>query len=70
MKFQLSNKVYDVLKFAAQVALPAVAVLYTALSTIWGFPYSAEIPATITALVLFLGTLLQLSSASYKASNG
>jgi len=68
MKFQLTNKVYDVLKFLAQLALPAVAVLYAALAKIWGFPYAEEIPGTIAAIVLFLGTILQISSASYNKS--
>lgn len=64
----LSNKVYDVLKFVAQVVLPAVAVLYAALAQIWSFPYAEEIPATITAVILFLGALLQVSTIFYNAS--
>lgn len=65
----LSNKVYDVLKFVAQIALPAVAVLYAALAQIWGFPYAEEIPATLTAVILFLGALLQISSIHYNATH-
>jgi len=63
----LSNKAYDVLKFVTQIALPALAVLYAALAKIWGFPYSNEVPATITAIILFLGALLQISSIKYNA---
>lgn len=64
----LPNNVYDVLKFLAQIGLPAAAVLYAALAGIWGFPFVEEIPATITAVVLFLGTVLQISSIQYNAN--
>ena len=63
----LSNRVYDVLKFVAQIVLPAVAVLYAALAQIWGFPYAEEIPATLTAVILFLGALLQVSTIVYNS---
>ena len=33
---KLSNKAYDVLKFIAQIVLPALGTLYFALSKIWG----------------------------------
>lgn len=63
--FTFTNKIYDVLKFLTQVALPAIAVFYAAMAEVWGFPYAQEIPGTIAALVLLLGTLLQISSALY-----
>jgi len=66
----LSNKVYDVLKFLAQVGLPAVGTLYAALAAIWQFPYAEEVPATIMAVVLFLGAILQISTIAYNAKNG
>lgn len=62
---KLSNKVYDVLKFIAQIMLPAVATLYFALAKIWGFPYAAEIVGTISAVDAFLGALLGISSMQY-----
>ena len=61
----MSNKVYDVLKFIAQVFLPAVGTLYFALASIWGLPYGEEIVGTITAVDAFLGALLHVSSMSY-----
>lgn len=60
-----NNKVYDVLKYIAQIILPALATLYFALSKIWGLPYGVEIVGTISAIDVFLGTLLGISSASY-----
>ena len=61
----MSNKVYDVLKFVAQILLPALGSLYLALSKIWGFPYGEEIVGTLSAIDLFLGAVLKLSSAQY-----
>lgn len=63
---KMSNKLYDVLKYIAMIALPAVGTLYFALAAIWGFPYGEEIVGTITAIDTFLGALLGISSASYK----
>lgn len=61
----MSNKVYDVLKWVALVVLPAVAILYGSLAGIWGLPYAEQIPDTITAVDLFLGVVLGISSAQY-----
>lgn len=61
----LSNKVYDVLKWVAQILLPALGTLYFALASIWGFPYGEQIIGTITAVDVFLGGLLGISSANY-----
>ena len=60
-----SNKVYDVLKFIAQIVLPALATLYAALGKIWGWPLVAEITATICAVDTFLGAILGISTAQY-----
>ena len=62
---KMSNKVYDVLKFVAQILLPALGTLYFALAKIWGFPYAAEIVGTISAVDAFLGALLGISTAQY-----
>lgn len=62
----MSNKVYDVLKYVAQIVLPALGTLYFALSSIWGLPYGEQIVGTITAIDAFLGALLGISSANYK----
>ena len=62
---KLNNKTYDILKFIAQIVLPAVGTLYFALAGIWNFPYGEEIVGTITAVDTFLGALLGLSSVTY-----
>jgi hypothetical protein len=63
---RLNDKVYDVLKWVCLIALPASALLYSAIAKIWGLPYGAEIPATINAVALFIGTLIGISNATIK----
>lgn len=63
---KLSNKAYDTLKWIAQIALPALATLYATLSIIWGIPYGDEVVGTISAIDVFLGALLGISSRKYK----
>lgn len=62
----MSNKTYDVLKYIAQIVVPALATLYFALSQIWGLPYGEEIVGTLTALDAFLGALLGISTVQYR----
>lgn len=61
----MSNKVYDILKWIALVALPAVATLYAVLAGIWNLPFAEQIPATITAVNACLGAFLGVSSVRY-----
>lgn len=63
---KLSNKAYDVLKYISLIVLPAIATLYFALASLWGFPYADQIVGTIAAVETFLGALLGISSAQYK----
>ena len=62
----MSNKLYDILKYIAQVVLPAIGTFYFAIAQIWGLPYGEQIVGTITALDTLLGALLMISSAQYK----
>ena len=68
MKF--SNKLYDVLKWIAQLLLPALGTLYFALAGIWGWPYADSVVGTITAVDTFLGVLLGISAATYNKNGG
>ena len=61
----MTNKIYDKLKFVAQILLPAIGTLYFGIASIWGLPYAKEIVGTITAIDLFLGTMLGISTISY-----
>ena len=64
----MSNKTYDVLKYIAQIVLPALATLYFALAQIWGLPYAEQIVGTITAVDAFLGAILRLTTIKYEKS--
>ena len=61
----MTNKSYDILKWIAQILLPALAALYAALASIWGFPYGEEVVGTLSAVDVFLGALLQVSTKNY-----
>lgn len=66
---KMSNKVYDVLKWIAMIALPALGTLYFTLSTIWGLPYGEQIVGTVSALDVCLGAFLGISTAQYNKTN-
>lgn len=61
----MSNKLYDALKFVAQILLPALATLYAALAGIWGFPYAEAIVGTLAAVDTFLGAMLAYWKKQY-----
>ena len=62
----MNNKVYDILKWIAQIFLPALGTLYFALAGIWTFPSAEAIVGTITAIDTFLGAILGVSNHMYK----
>ena len=62
----MNNKTYDILKYIAQIVLPALGTLYFALAQIWGLPYGEQIVGTITAIDAFIGALLHISTNQYK----
>ncbi len=64
----LSGKTYDFLKFVAQILLPALGTLYAAVAGLWGLPASDQVVGTVLAVDTFLGVILGISSAQYKAS--
>lgn len=67
---KMTNRTYDILKYIAQIVLPALGTLYFALSGIWGLPYGEQIVGTLAALDAFLGAVLKLSSDQfYKGVN-
>lgn len=61
----MDNKMYDILKWIAQILLPALGTLYFALASIWGLPYAEQIVGTITAVDAFLGAILGISTYMY-----
>lgn len=65
MNFVFDNKTYDLLKWVAQIVLPALGALYFALASTWGLPYGEQIVGTITAIDAFLGAILGVSTYNY-----
>lgn len=65
----IPSKLYNVLKWIAIVALPALATLVKVVCTIWNLPYGDQIATTITAVATFLGALLMVSTIKYNHDN-
>ena len=66
----MSDKLYDILKYTAQIILPALATLYLTLAGIWGLPYGEAISGTIMAIDTFLGVSLKISNNNYNKTKG
>ena len=64
--FKMKNETYDVLKYIAQIIIPAVSTLYFALSKTWNLPYGPEIVGTLAAVDAFLGAVLKISTDQYE----
>lgn len=62
---KMSNSTYDVLKWVAQILIPALSALYFGLAGIWGFPYGEEIVGTMAVIDTFLGVILGISTMNY-----
>lgn len=67
---KMSNSTYNLLKYIAQILIPALGTLYFALANIWGLPYGEQIVGTLTAVDAFLGVCLGISSDNYHKSIG
>lgn len=66
----MNDKLYDILKWVAQILLPALGTLYFAIASIWGLPYAEQIVGTITAIDCFLGAILGISTSLYNKDGG
>lgn len=66
---KLSNSVYDVLKFLCTILLPACGTLYFALARIWDLPLAEEIVGTLSAIAVFIGAIIGISSMTYNKEN-
>lgn len=67
---KLSNKTYDALKWLCILGLPALTQLYSSLAGIWGWPFAEQVPQTLSALGLAIGTVIGVSSANYQKNGG
>lgn len=62
----MTNKTYDILKYVALLIMPALATFVNGVGIVWGIPHTNEVTATITALGVFLGATLDISSKNYE----
>mgnify|MGYP003506999504 FL=1 len=62
---KLSNKVYDILKWVALVALPALTVFYGVVGATCNIPYTQEVLTIAVAFDTMLGTMLGISANKY-----
>ncbi len=65
----LSGWAYKTLKPVATTILPGLGTLYISLSLIWGLPAAEQVVGTTTAINVFLGLLLGLSTRAYNRSD-
>lgn len=63
-----SNRLYDTLKFIAQILLPGAGGAYFALAQIWNLPNAEQVVGTVTVVDGFLGLFLKKSSDNYEKS--
>lgn len=67
---KLNDKWYDILKWVAIVALPAISTFIVVLGKIWGWgDIAVSVAQTITALAVLLGALLGISAIQYNKEN-
>lgn len=67
---QLSDRVYDVLKWVVCICIPALTTAFVGLDKVFGWGYAEEV-AQISAIVCtLLGSLLGISTAQYNKSQG
>ena len=62
---KMNNKVYDVLKYIAQIALPALTTLYGVIGATLSIPYTQEVVTIAIAVDACLGTCLGISNYNY-----
>ena len=62
---KLTNKAYDVLKKISLMDVP-LATFVAAISRIFGFEWGPEVCATISAVGVFLGACLEISTRNYQ----
>ena len=66
---KINDKLYNILKWVALIALPALGSLYFTLAGIWGLPYGEQVIGTISAVGTCLGVLLGVSTFQYNKTS-
>lgn len=66
---KLSDNIYNILKWAGLIALPALAVFVGVVFPVWGIPYTDAIVTTLNALGILIGALIGASQATIAKDN-
>lgn len=66
MQYIIPDKVYQALKWAGLVALPAVATFYGVCAPLWGWPAPEAVGVTINAAGVLMGACLGYSALTAK----
>lgn len=61
----LPDKVYNVLKWLALIAINALGICYAGLADVWGLPFGDKINDTCQLISVLIGTLIGISTAGY-----
>lgn len=69
LRFILNDRVYETLKWVIVAVLPAVGLLYGALSEVWGWPNAAAVLTTIAAVTTFLGAIFGISTVNFNRAH-
>lgn len=62
----MTDKKYNILKWLATVIIPAFITMLIAIFTAWDIPHIEPITATLTAINVFIGAVVQKSSKAYQ----
>lgn len=65
----MSNKLYDILKWIALVALPALTTFYGVVGGTCNIPHTQEVLTIAVAFDAMLGTMLGISTSKYNKSD-
>lgn len=64
----MNSKLYEILRWAIWIVIPAIGVLISTLSNAWGWDVPIDaILTTLSAISLFLGTVLGISKVANDA---
>ena len=65
----MSNKTYDILKYIAQIFIPALTVFIGVVLQCFNVAYTDIVVTIMTAFDAFLGAILKISSDNYNKNN-
>lgn len=66
---KLSNKLYDILKWTSLLAIPLVTLIMSVSEAV-GFSYGSVIAAVVSAVGLFAGSVIKISTDNYNKDGG